>query len=69
MKIDYNVFDDMYKKKRKDNKPGWSNEESYNNHIEILERILKESNVIRTGRFLELGSGAGNNCIYMAKKG
>ena len=66
---DYSDFDKRYEKNRKENKIGWSNEESYKLHIENLERILKLEGVSSSGKFLELGSGAGNNSIYMAKKG
>ena len=69
MQNNWKLFDDRFKNRRDTNAPGWSSEESYQKHEAELERILDSGYVPKKGRMLELGSGAGNNCIFMAKQG
>ena len=69
MDNNWKLFDDRFKNRRETNAPGWSSEESYQKHEAELERILDSGYVPKKGRMLELGSGAGNNCIFMAKQG
>ena len=63
------LFEKRYKQVRGQGKPGWSTEESYANHKNNIDRIIAAGYVKDKGRVLELGSGAGNNTIYLAKKG
>ncbi|OGF50411.1 MAG: hypothetical protein A2231_02645 [Candidatus Firestonebacteria bacterium RIFOXYA2_FULL_40_8] len=63
------IFEKRYKQNREQGKNGWSTEESYSNAAKNIDRILSAGYVKNIGKVLELGCGAGNNLIYLAKKG
>jgi len=65
-RFDYN---DRYKKRKVDGKPGWADEDSYKAKTARIEKFLARHDVPRNGRFLELGCGAGNITLLMAEKG
>lgn len=63
------IFEKRYKERRSKGKAGWSTEDSYIAAAKNIDRILSAGYVKNIGKVLELGSGAGNNLIYLAKKG
>jgi ubiquinone/menaquinone biosynthesis C-methylase UbiE len=72
MKIDYSSRKDWAERYigRKDNgKIGWADEDSYKAKEEIINSFLARNPLPKKSRFLELGCGAGNITLFMAKKG
>ena len=60
---------ERYRERRTQGKPGWSDEESYQEKEACLKRIIEKFAIGEKAHFLELGCGAGNLTLYAAKKG
>jgi len=60
---------ERYRERKTQGRPGWTDEESYEEKEACLNKILEEFDIPENGRFLELGCGAGNLTLYAAKKG
>jgi SAM-dependent methyltransferase len=56
-----------YAEYRAEGRPGWSTE--YETKRKRLDRVLAKPFVPQSGRFLEIGCGAGNVTLYAAEKG
>ncbi len=72
MEIDYSNRKDWAERyiKRKDNgEIGWADEDSYKAKEERVNSFLARNPLQKNSRFLELGCGAGNITLFMAKKG
>ncbi len=72
MKIDYTIRDDWaerYIKRKDNNKIGWADEDSYKAKEQRINSFLARNPLPKKSRFLELGCGAGNVTLFMAKKG
>jgi ubiquinone/menaquinone biosynthesis C-methylase UbiE len=72
MKVDYSNRKDWAGRyiRRKDNgKIGWADEDSYKAKEERINNFLVRNPLPKKSRFLELGCGAGNITLLMAKKG
>lgn len=71
MKIDYTSRKDWAERyiRRKDNsKIGWADEDSYKVKEQRINSFLARNPLPKKSRFLELGCGAGNITLLMAKK-
>jgi len=62
-------YNERYKERKAEGKPGWADEDSYKTKVARIEKFLARHDVPRNGRFLELGCGAGNITLFMAEKG
>ncbi|MCD4818633.1 MAG: methyltransferase domain-containing protein [Candidatus Cloacimonetes bacterium] len=70
MKTNYSAHDKVYKHHKEEKLPGWdSSEKDYIEFKVHLEKIIARGLAPRVGKFLELGCGAGNIAIWLAKKG
>jgi 2-polyprenyl-3-methyl-5-hydroxy-6-metoxy-1,4-benzoquinol methylase len=69
MKTDYSSHDEVYKKLKAEGKLGWDTAEVTEDIILTLENLLSTRNIPESGKLLELGCGAGNISIWLAKKG
>ncbi len=56
-----------YTEYKAEGRPGWSTD--YGLKQKRLDRVLAKPHVPQTGRFLEIGCGAGNVTLYAARKG
>ena len=70
MKTKYEGHEDVYQKYRtQPERVGWDDTQQLAANIASMDRILQWPTFPRTGRVLELGCGAGNICIELAKRG
>jgi len=70
MKTDYPGHDDAYRRLRTEGAAGWGRTEAdYDEQRRRLRRILESGYAPRQGRLLELGCGAGNVAIWLARQG
>jgi len=70
MKTKYEGHEDVYQKYRtQPERVGWDDAEQLAANIASMERILQWPTFPKAGRVLELGCGAGNICIELAKRG
>jgi SAM-dependent methyltransferase len=70
IRTDYAGHETAYRRLRAAGKVGWDETESaYREREEGLRRILDGGSAPRTGRVMELGCGAGNISIWLAKRG
>ena len=72
MKINYYSRKDWaerYIKRKDDGKIGWADEDSYRTKEKRINSFLARNSLPKKSRFLELGCGAGNITLLMAKKG
>jgi 2-polyprenyl-3-methyl-5-hydroxy-6-metoxy-1,4-benzoquinol methylase len=69
MKTDYSSHDEVYKKLKAEGKFGWDAVEVTEDMISTLENLLIAKRIPESGKLLELGCGAGNISIWLAKKG
>lgn len=70
MEIDYTkriTIDERYTKRKSDHLPGWSDD--YETKLDQIREVLAEVPVPKGSKFLELGCGAGNIVLSMAKLG
>ncbi|MCJ7777908.1 MAG: class I SAM-dependent methyltransferase [Sedimentisphaerales bacterium] len=71
MNIDYTSRKDWaerYIRRKKNGKIGWAEEDSYKAKEERINNFLARNPLPKKSRFLELGCGAGNITLLMAKK-
>ena len=70
MKTKYDGHEDAYQKFRSQpERVGWDDTEQLAANVASMERVLQWPTFPRKGRVLELGCGAGNICIELAKRG
>ncbi|MBU4486626.1 MAG: class I SAM-dependent methyltransferase [Candidatus Delongbacteria bacterium] len=69
MKTDYFSHDSAYKHRKAHGKDGWASTEETKDFQKTLENVFKNEYVPKTGRFLELGCGAGEMSLWFAEKG
>jgi ubiquinone/menaquinone biosynthesis C-methylase UbiE len=70
MKTHYIGHDDVYKKLKESGKAGWDKtEEAYAERFAWMEKIFAAGNFPPEGKLLELGCGACNMGIWLAKRG
>jgi len=70
MKTHYVGHDDMYKKfKAGDEQQDWSTPKQVAEYLPVLKRSLARDYIPKSGRFLEMGCGAGTYSLWFAKKG
>ena len=70
MKTNYVGHDRVYQKRRAQGKSGWdASDAPYEESKQRLSQLLAEGHAPKTGRFLELGCGAGNMTVWFAAKG
>jgi len=70
MEFDYTkriTIDERYTKRKSDHQPGWSDD--YETKLDRIQEVLAEFLVPKGSKFLELGCGAGNIALSMAKLG
>lgn len=48
---------------------GWDDAEQLITNLENLVKVMQWPSMPKTGRVLELGCGAGNTCLELAKRG
>jgi ubiquinone/menaquinone biosynthesis C-methylase UbiE len=58
-----------YRERREGGLPGWADDTSYDRKIKNAQTLVKRYNIPQGARFLELGCGAGNVALHMAKLG
>lgn len=72
MNIDYanrKDWAERYVRRKSNGKIGWADEDSYKAKEERIDSFLVRNPLPKGSRFLELGCGAGNITLFMAKKG
>ena len=72
MKTDYKSRKDWaqrYIKRKANSKIGWADQDSYKTKEERIDSFLDRHPLPKGSRFLELGCGAGNITLFVAKKG
>lgn len=70
MKTNYAGHDDVYRRLRAGpERPGWDEPGAVARDLGILDRVLAWPEFPRAGRLLELGCGAGNIAIHLARRG
>lgn len=72
MEVDYSNRRDWtqrYVQRKAKGKVGWADEDSYKAKEERIDSFLNRNPLPKNSRFLELGCGAGNITLFMAKKG
>ena len=69
MKTNYIGHDSAYKRLKADGKTGWDDDEQTKKFTSTLERTLQIENVPKSGKFLELGCGAGEITLWFSEKG
>jgi len=69
MRTNYIGHDNAYKKKKTEGMPGWATAEGIQENIACLKEVLRAKYVPKSGNLLELGCGAGNLTLWLAKKG
>ncbi len=66
MRTSYEGHDLAYQRKRAAGEVGWASEQDYVEHFAVLDRMLARP---RVGAVLELGCGAGNVSLWLAREG
>jgi ubiquinone/menaquinone biosynthesis C-methylase UbiE len=70
MKTHYVGHDDMYKKfKTGDEQQDWSTPKQIEEYLPILEKSLSRDYIPKSGKFLEMGCGAGTYSLWFAQRG
>ena len=70
VRTDYKSHDGTYKRYKAQGGVGWDvTEAAYREREAALERILAAGRAPTTGRLLEMGCGAGNMSIWLARRG
>ncbi|MCK5759803.1 MAG: hypothetical protein KAH33_00820, partial [Candidatus Delongbacteria bacterium] len=67
MKTAYHGHDVAYKNLKAQGKTGWR--DGVESYEEFLDYTFKQSYVPKSGKFLELGCGAGETALWFAEKG
>jgi ubiquinone/menaquinone biosynthesis C-methylase UbiE len=70
MHTDYFAHDKYYQQRRAEGLPGWNKtEEPYDDRKREIAKLRALGNMPPSGRLLELGCGAGNIAVWLAKQG
>ena len=64
-----NIIGRRYSELREAREPGWSSGPSYKRKAAAFDGVVERYGIPSGGRVLELGCGAGNTAIHMAKQG
>ncbi len=70
MKTNYSGHEEAYRRRRDDGQVGWDGTlEAYAEREIVLTKVLAQGLAPASGRFLEIGCGAGNVSLWFAKHG
>jgi ubiquinone/menaquinone biosynthesis C-methylase UbiE len=70
VKTNYRAHDSHYSRQRRNGSPGWGNSENeYTEWQAECAQILRRGHAPATGRLLDLGCGAGNMTLWLARQG
>lgn len=68
-RIDYAAHDEAYRKFKAGGREGWGTADETERDLAEWERVLQADHIPTTGRVLELGCGAGDLSLWLARRG
>ena len=69
MRTDYAAHESAYQRLRRSGRPGWDEAHDAARSLAILDSMLAWPGVPAPGRLIELGAGAGDACLHLARRG